>query len=69
LALNPLIFHIGNQDHIKSDWKLWSKFGKNTIHGDMMLSKDFKEFIGLLNEHNVPFSGRRLHRLSRMKKR
>ena len=34
-----------------------------------MLSKDFKEFIGLLNEHNVSLSGRRLHRLFRMKKR
>ena len=50
-----MIFHIGNQDHTKSGWRPWSKFGRNTIHGDTMLSKDFKEFIELLNEHNVRY--------------
>jgi hypothetical protein len=50
-----MIFHIGNQDHMKSGWRPWSKFGRNIIHGDMMLSKDFKEFIELLNEHNVRY--------------
>ena len=40
---------------MKNDWRPWSKFGRNIIHGDIMLSKDFKEFIELLNEHNVRY--------------
>jgi len=40
---------------MKSDWRPWSKFGRNTIHGDIMLNRDFREFIELLNEHNVRY--------------
>jgi hypothetical protein len=40
---------------MKSGWRPWSKFGRNTIHGDIMLNKDFREFIELLNEHNVRY--------------
>jgi hypothetical protein len=40
---------------MKSAWRPWNKFGRNTIHGDTMLSKDFKEFIELLNENDVRY--------------
>ena len=50
-----MIFHFGNQNHLKRDWTLWSKSEKNTIHGDIMLSKDFKEFLELLNENKVKY--------------
>jgi hypothetical protein len=33
----------------------WNKSVRNIISGDIMLSKDFKEFIKLLNEHNVKY--------------
>src|SRR5210317_1933691 len=50
-----LIFHFGNQNHLRSDWTHSSKSEKNTIYGDIMLSKDFKEFIELLNESKVKY--------------
>jgi hypothetical protein len=50
-----MIFHFGNQNHLRSDWTHWSKSEKNTIYGDLVLSKDFKEFLELLNENNVKY--------------
>jgi hypothetical protein len=52
---NRMILYSGNQNHMKSGWTLWNKFEENIIHGDIMLSKDFKEFIELLNEHKVRY--------------
>jgi hypothetical protein len=40
---------------MKSGWMPWSKYEKSIIYGDIMLSKDFKEFIELLNGHNVKY--------------
>jgi hypothetical protein len=50
-----MIFHFGNQNHLRSDWTHWSKSEKNTICGDIMLSKDFKEFLELLNVNKVKY--------------
>ena len=50
-----MIIYFGNQKHMKNAYTPWSKFEKNIIYGDIMLSKDFKEFIELLNEHNVRY--------------
>ncbi|MFP4169064.1 MAG: hypothetical protein ACLFSY_09540 [Desulfonatronovibrionaceae bacterium] len=40
---------------MKNVWKLWKKYGKNTTPGDIMLNRDFKEFIESLNKHNVRY--------------
>jgi len=52
---NRRILCFGKHDHLKSGWRPWSKYEKNIIHGDIMLSKDFKEFIELLNRHKVRY--------------
>jgi phage replication-related protein YjqB (UPF0714/DUF867 family) len=38
-----------------SGWKLWSRSARSTTPGDIMLSKDFKEFIGFLNKNDVRY--------------
>ena len=40
---------------MRSVWKPWKKYGKNTTPGDIMLNRDFKEFIESLNKHNVRY--------------
>jgi len=52
---SPAIFYFGNQNHMKSGWMHYSKSEKNITHGDIMLSKDFKEFIELLNKNSVKY--------------
>ena len=36
-----------------SGWSLWKKSDPNTTGGNSMLSKDFREFIELLNSNKV----------------
>jgi len=50
-----MIFLTGNQNHIRSDLPHWSKYVQNTTRGDIMLNKDFKEFIELLNKNRVKY--------------
>lgn len=68
--MNSLMtLHFGNQSHTKNDWMRWSKSEKNTIHGDTMLSKDFKKFIELLNENSLLTNGLLVvHRILLMQK-
>jgi hypothetical protein len=48
-----LTFLFGNRNPIKNELMPWNKSVRNITSGDTMLSKDFKEFIKLLNEHKM----------------
>jgi hypothetical protein len=40
---------------MKPGWQPSNKYDKNTIHGNMVLSNDFREFIELLNANKVQY--------------
>ncbi len=39
----------------RNGWRRWKKSGANTTDGDIMLGKDFKEFIVSLNRNDVRY--------------
>lgn len=50
-----MISFSGRPNHILSDLRSLKKSGMNTTGGNMVLNKDFKEFIGLLTGNNVKY--------------
>jgi hypothetical protein len=40
---------------MRSGWTHWNESEANTIRGDIMLSKDFREFVALLNEFKIRY--------------
>ena len=36
-------------------WQPWKQYVRNIIHGNTVLNQDFKEFIQLLNNHDVRY--------------
>ena len=43
----------GNSNPLSIAWKLWKKLEKDTTGGSMVLNQDFREFVQLLNAHEV----------------
>jgi len=50
-----MIFNTGKVKHLNFVWKHWKILEKNITGGNMVLNKDFREFIQLLNEHDVRY--------------
>jgi hypothetical protein len=46
----------GRPSRLLPGWPLWKKSDPNTTGGNSMLSKDFKEFIELLNSNSASIS-------------
>ena len=47
--------YTGEPSHLLRALPPLKSFGESTISGNTMLNPDFKEFIRLLNEHNVRY--------------
>ena len=55
LENSPKSVSTGRINLIRRDSLHWKKFAGSIIRGDTMLSKDFREFIVLLNKHSVKY--------------
>jgi hypothetical protein len=45
----------GKNNPLSAAWRRSNPFGVNTTPGEMILNPDFKEFVALLNAHDVRF--------------
>lgn len=50
-----MILLSGRAERRKNGWRLWKKSEKNTINGNMLLNRDFREFIESLNKNKVQY--------------